>query len=210
MAVSVAIARALFDLYGLVAGIKWPNDLLINEKKICGILMEISAEVDRLEYVVVGIGINANVDVSDFPEEWKTTSLRQELGREVSRFELIQRILQEIEDAYERMDSKEIYEEWRRSLCHLGTAGAHQLHLRRPPGRGGGPGRGRCPLIRRPRGLHRVLAGDCIHLRALEECMNEEKKDSRNCQGHAAVHPGGLPVLSARWSSQGSCRPRRI
>ncbi len=66
MAVSVAVSRAIFTLLGLKAGIKWPNDLLIRERKICGILMEISAEVGRLDYAVVGLGINANVGLSRF------------------------------------------------------------------------------------------------------------------------------------------------
>ena len=70
MAVSVAVSRAIFYLLGLEAGIKWPNDLLIRERKICGILMEVSAEVGRLDYAVVGLGINANVGLSNFPEEW--------------------------------------------------------------------------------------------------------------------------------------------
>ncbi len=66
MAVSVAVSKAIFSLLGLKAGIKWPNDLLIRERKICGILMEISAEVGRLDYAVVGLGINANVGLSRF------------------------------------------------------------------------------------------------------------------------------------------------
>ncbi len=168
VAISVAISKALFDLYGLVAGIKWPNDLLIEEKKICGILMEVSAEVDRLEYVVVGIGINANVDVSDYPAEWKTTSLRQELGREVSRFELIQKILLEIEDSYQRMDSKEIWEEWRNRSVTLGR----QVRISSVSGDLLGEAvdlaEDGALMIRDHSGLHRVLAGDCIHLRALE------------------------------------------
>lgn len=170
MAISVAICKALADLYGLAAGIKWPNDLLIEEKKICGILMEVSAEVDRLEYVVVGIGINANVDVSGYPAEWRSTSLRQELGREVSRVGLIQKILLEIENSYQHMDSKEIWEEWRNRSVTLGR----QVRISSVSGdiigeavdlaEDGG-------LIIQSRdqdGLHRVLAGDCIHLRALE------------------------------------------
>ena len=169
MAISVAISRALFDLYGLEAGIKWPNDLLIAEKKICGILMEVSAEVDRLEYVVVGIGINANVDVSDYPAEWKTTSLRQELGREVSRFELIQKILLEIEDSYQRMDSKEIWEEW----CNRSVTLGRQVRISSISGDLLGEAvdlaEDGALMVRDHSGQrHRVLAGDCIHLRALE------------------------------------------
>ncbi|HEX7445408.1 MAG TPA: biotin--[acetyl-CoA-carboxylase] ligase, partial [Methanothrix sp.] len=102
MAVSVAVSKAISNLLGLKAGIKWPNALLIRERKICGILMEISAEVGRLDYAVVGLGINANVELSNFPEEWFATSLSHELGHEVSRVDLIQGILLEIEEAYDK------------------------------------------------------------------------------------------------------------
>jgi BirA family biotin operon repressor/biotin-[acetyl-CoA-carboxylase] ligase len=170
MAISVAICKALADLYGLAAGIKWPNDLLIEEKKICGILMEVSAEVDRLEYVVVGIGINANVDVSGYPAEWRSTSLHQELGREISRVGLIQKILLEIENSYQRMDSKEIWEEWRNRSATLGR----QVRISSVSGDIVGEvvdlaEDGALIIQSRDQvGLHRVLAGDCIHLRALE------------------------------------------
>jgi len=169
MAVSVAVSRSIQALYGLNADIKWPNDLLINERKICGILMEVSAEVDRLEYAVVGLGINANVDVSGFPAEWNSTSLSQELGREVSRVELIQMILQEMEEAYEKMGSKEIYEEWRRRSTTLGR----QVRITSLEGDLTGEAvdlaEDGALLLRAKEGLKRMVAGDCVHLRPLED-----------------------------------------
>lgn len=168
MAISVAICKALEGLYGLAAGIKWPNDLLIDEKKICGILMEVSAEVDRLEYVVVGIGINANVDVSGYPAEWRSTSLGQELGCGVSRVELIQKILLEIEKSYRHMDSKEIWEEWRSRSVTLGRQVRISSVSGDLLGRAVDLAEDGALMIQSRDGLHRVLAGDCIHLRALE------------------------------------------
>ncbi len=179
MAVSVALARAFSALFCLEADIKWPNDILINDRKLCGILMEISAEMDRLDYAIVGVGINVNMDVSDFPEEWNATSLSNELGRNVSRTELIQRILKEIEDAYESLGSKEIYEEWRDRSATLGrhvritSASACAL----PSASSSAPGdlEGRVVALSEDgalcletdRGIKRILAGDCIHLRAI-------------------------------------------
>lgn len=170
MAVSVAIARAMFRLYGIKAGIKWPNDLLVNDRKLCGILMEISAETDRLEYAVVGIGINANVDVNNFPSSWNATSISREIGGQVSRTKLIQAILMEIETAYKQMGSRDTYLEWRDRSVTLGRSvrvtssggdiegqavqltedGALGIEL------AGGSGE-----------IRRIVAGDCIHLRAL-------------------------------------------
>lgn len=168
MAVSVALSKAIFNLLGLKAGIKWPNDLLIRERKICGILMEISAEVGRLDYAVVGLGINANVGLSSFPEEWFATSLSYELGHEVSRVDLIQAILLEIEEAYEKMGSREIYEEWRsrsvsigRHVC-INSISGELVGVVEDLAEDG------ALLLKTENGCQRVLAGDCIHLRALE------------------------------------------
>lgn len=168
MAVSVAISKAIFSLLGLKAGIKWPNDLLVGERKICGILMEISAEVGRLDYAVVGVGINANVGLSDFPEEWRSTSLSHEMGREISRTDLIQRILLEIEEAYEKMGTREIYEEWRNRSVTM----ARYVRINSNSGDLVGVvedlAEDGALLLKTECGLQRVLAGDCIHLRALE------------------------------------------
>ncbi|MGV8176124.1 MAG: biotin--[acetyl-CoA-carboxylase] ligase [Methanothrix sp.] len=117
MAASVAVCRAIGSYLGLDIGIKWPNDLLIGEQKVCGILMEVGAQLDRLDYAVVGLGINANNSSSDFPPEWRSTSLSEAAGREIDRCDLICRILGSMEEAFERLGSHEIYEEWRsRSL----------------------------------------------------------------------------------------------
>lgn len=165
MAVSVALARAISSLYPLTVGIKWPNDLLIGERKICGILMEVSAEVDRLDYAIVGVGINANVNVTDFPEEWRSTSLLRELGKEVSRIELIQRILQEIEKAYGEMGSEEIYKEWR---CRSATL-CKRVRITFAAGDQEGEvvdlAEDGALILKTEKGIQRVLAGDCIHLR---------------------------------------------
>lgn len=168
MAVSVAISRAIFSLLGLEAGIKWPNDLLIRGRKICGILMEVSAEVGRLDYAVVGLGINANVRLSNFPAEWMSTSLARESGHEVNRRDLIQRILMDIEEAYDVMGSNEIYKEWRHKSITLGrrvritSSSGALLGVVEDLNEDG------TLLLRTDSGLQRVLAGDCIHLRPLE------------------------------------------
>jgi BirA family biotin operon repressor/biotin-[acetyl-CoA-carboxylase] ligase len=168
MAASVALCRAFSSMFGLEAGIKWPNDLLIRELKICGILMEVGAQVDRLDYAVVGLGINANNDPSGFPAEWRSTSLAAELCHDIDRCELICRILEEIEVACEKMGSKEIYEQWRsRSLTlkrqvRITSASGDQVGEAVDLAEDG------ALLLRTGNELKRVLAGDCIHLRAIE------------------------------------------
>lgn len=83
-------------------GIKWPNDLVINGKKICGILTEMSLEKNRIGHVVIGVGIN--VENQDFPEELvdKATSLEAECGQAFSRNHILQEIMRFFEEEYER------------------------------------------------------------------------------------------------------------
>ena len=99
---AAAVYTALKDM-GISVGIKWPNDIVINGKKICGILTEMNAEIERVNYVIMGIGINVNME--SFPEELKekATSLKNELGNEVDRKKLIANILNNLEDFLRRL-----------------------------------------------------------------------------------------------------------
>ena len=98
---AVALAEALEES-GLKTGIKWPNDILINGKKIAGILAETITNMGNIEAVILGIGININHNVLDFPEGLRTppTSLRIELGLDSSRTKLLQNLLLFLEQHY--------------------------------------------------------------------------------------------------------------
>jgi len=99
---AVAMASAVRDETGVAAGIKWPNDLLVNGKKICGILTEMSAEMEKINYMVVGVGLNVNQEENDFPEEVSAsaTSLKDQTGSNISRVKLVQAFLLEFEKWY--------------------------------------------------------------------------------------------------------------
>lgn len=99
--ISVATANALRSL-GYEAKIKWPNDIYIKGKKVAGILTEMKSELDRIQYLVVGIGINVNVSSVNLPEEikHKTTSLRDEKNEKINRTDVLKTLLVEIEKAY--------------------------------------------------------------------------------------------------------------
>jgi BirA family transcriptional regulator, biotin operon repressor / biotin---[acetyl-CoA-carboxylase] ligase len=81
--------------------LKWPNDVLIGGKKVCGILTEMNAEATRVRYIVVGIGINVNQ--ASFPKDLPATSLRLATGSEWSRVELTAALLKSIEREYRRL-----------------------------------------------------------------------------------------------------------
>lgn len=96
----LAVCRAVRQQTGLTAMIKWPNDILISNKKICGILTELYAEMDSVHFVITGIGINVNTEV--FPEELQktATSLKIEKGETISRKNMIKAVIEEFEKIY--------------------------------------------------------------------------------------------------------------
>lgn len=122
MVASLAVAHSIEAVTGLKPQLKWPNDILINGKKVVGILIENSVRGNAVNYAVIGIGININLKITDFPEIPPTaTSLSDELGRDVSRLDLIRGLLVEMEKLYLPLSAGEsVYREWRDSLITLG------------------------------------------------------------------------------------------
>jgi len=120
----VAAAEVLNEL-GLKAEIKWPNDILINGKKVCGILTEMDAEMNAVNYVIIGIGINANTDLDMLPPITRigATSIKEELGREVDRVAITQNFLERFERHYVTFltgDLHPVLEYWREHSSTIG------------------------------------------------------------------------------------------
>jgi len=122
MLASLAVVHSIEVVTGLSPQLKWPNDVLINGKKVCGILIESNVRGDTVDYAIIGIGVNVNLRLYDFPEIQPTaTSLSEELGRDVSRLNIIRCLLVEIERLYlASAAGGSIYEKWRDSLVTLG------------------------------------------------------------------------------------------
>lgn len=125
---AVGVARALGEV-GVEVRIKWPNDLLAGGKKICGILAESMvrnatgpAKVPRLEYVVLGVGMNANLDPEDLRvRDREVTTIRSEVGHDVDLLSLLRALLSNIDDELGRIEDFEaVLEEWRNLNCTLG------------------------------------------------------------------------------------------
>ena len=100
LVIGLSVTQAIRSNLGLQAQIKWPNDVVLNGKKLVGILTEMSAQMNYIEYLVTGIGINANL--REFPEELedKATSLQKEIGHKVNRSALIAECMEKIEENY--------------------------------------------------------------------------------------------------------------
>ena len=122
MLASLAVAHSIEAVTGLKSQIKWPNDVLIDGKKVCGILTESKSRGNIIDYAIIGIGLNVNLGLSNFPEISPTaTSLSEELGRDVPLLDITQQLLMEIERLYLTLLAGEsIYEEWRDNLVTLG------------------------------------------------------------------------------------------
>lgn len=100
---AIAVVKAIEETTGLEPEIKWPNDILLNGKKITGILTELQGEADHIHYLVIGIGMNVNHVKSDFSEELKgiATSLAIEKGESIARDVLVQNVLKNFEKYYQ-------------------------------------------------------------------------------------------------------------
>jgi BirA family biotin operon repressor/biotin-[acetyl-CoA-carboxylase] ligase len=99
---AVATAEAIRKFSGLLPLIKWPNDILLRDRKVAGLLNEIHSEMDRIHFVILGMGVNLNMDERMFSKEIRTvaTSLKIEMGQAISRKVFLQSLLQELEKWY--------------------------------------------------------------------------------------------------------------
>ena len=122
LVMALAVAEAVQEVTGEAAGIKWPNDIVLNKKKICGILTEMSAEIDYINHVVIGVGINVNTE--SFPEEIQktATSLAIETGKKWKRPDLAAAVMRYFENYYnmfaEAQDLKPLQERYNRLLVN--------------------------------------------------------------------------------------------
>lgn len=117
LAASVAVVEGIFRVLGINCGIKWPNDIILGNSKLCGILTELSAEPGHVNYVVVGIGINVNQSFSEFDADIqdKATSLQIHAGKKISRVKLLAGILTCFEEMYNKVlekNTKDIIDRW--------------------------------------------------------------------------------------------------
>ncbi len=128
MLAALAVLYSIEKTTAVKCQLKWPNDVLINGKKVCGILLESKASADSVDYAIIGIGINVNMKMADYPEIASiATSLAAETDREVSRTELLGYLFSEMEKLYLRLRAGEsILAEWRDNLITIGK----KIHVR--------------------------------------------------------------------------------
>jgi BirA family biotin operon repressor/biotin-[acetyl-CoA-carboxylase] ligase len=125
IAAATALFRAIRAQTGITAEIKWPNDIMVRGKKAAGILTELSAELDKVKYVILGIGVDVNLSASELPADLRklATSLKIESGVHQNRAALAVKILQELDRDYDRVCSgrfETVANEWEEHCSTIG------------------------------------------------------------------------------------------
>ena len=166
VASATALRRAIELQTGLRPEIKWPNDILVYGKKVAGILLELSAELDHVKYVVLGIGVDVNLNPGDFPAELRkiATSLKAELDRPISRPDLAVAIMHELDNDYARIEAGRfvaLAEEWQEHGTTIGHDVVIRMGNRQVRGRAESLGEDGELLVRTEHGhLERIVGGD--------------------------------------------------
>jgi len=163
LAASVAVVRAVEE-EGVDATIKWPNDVLVDGKKLCGVLVEMEADAESISHAVVGIGVNANAK-PDVPDaDTQPTSLAERVGGgEVNRASLTANLLVELEDAYESGEA--VLDEWRERTSTLGRRVRVETPNETLEGVAERVDDTGALVLSTDEGERVVTAGDCVHLR---------------------------------------------
>lgn len=164
---AVSICEAIKNIVGLDAQIKWPNDVFICNKKIAGILTEMNAEVDKVNFVVIGIGLNVNNDKKSLVAQ--ATSLKEQAGQSLSRVLLLQELLRKIENNYfllEEKGAQAIIDKWRNFSLTLGRRVKVYCQDKHIEGQAVDVDQDGALLIRKDSGLmQKVFSGDVMHCR---------------------------------------------
>ncbi|MCC6830637.1 MAG: biotin--[acetyl-CoA-carboxylase] ligase [Thermoleophilia bacterium] len=168
LAAGVAVADAVSAVAGVTAAVKWPNDVMVGGRKVAGILTELAAEEQRVRYILVGTGVNVNVDPAEFPPEVAATagSLGAIAGRRVGRAALLQRYLERLEVLYGDLCAgrlEAVLDAWRAMPNSIGKAIRTTTSEGVAEGFATGIDGDGALLVRRDDGaMVRLLAGDVV------------------------------------------------
>ena len=164
---AVSICEAIKEVTDLVCEIKWPNDIMLHNKKLGGILTELNAEVDAVNFMVIGFGLNVNNDKKSLISG--ATSLKEQAKENISRLFILQEILRKIESNYLTLEKKgagQIIEKWRQNNITLGRRVKAYYHKEHVEGLAQDIDIDGGLIIRNDAGLRqKIMAGDVIHCR---------------------------------------------
>jgi BirA family biotin operon repressor/biotin-[acetyl-CoA-carboxylase] ligase len=166
VAAATALCRAIREQTHLQPEIKWPNDILLNGRKVAGVLTEMGAELDHIQHLTLGIGIDVNLEAGDFPAELRpiATSLRAETGALIPRIDFAAAVLRSLDRDYARVGGDNfsaVVDEWEEQCGTLGRRIRIQLGPRVLTGRAEALDGDGALLLRTEHGhLERIIGGD--------------------------------------------------
>jgi len=164
---AVSICEAVKEIAHLETQIKWPNDVMLHHKKLAGILTEMNAEVDKVNFVVIGIGLNVNNDKKSLIAQG--TSLKEQKGQQINRVLLLQELLRRIEKNYQLLEAKgnqTIIEKWRNFSLTLGKHVKVYCQHQHLEGQAVDIDKDGGLLVRKDSGIiQKVMSGDVMHCR---------------------------------------------
>jgi BirA family transcriptional regulator, biotin operon repressor / biotin---[acetyl-CoA-carboxylase] ligase len=184
-AAATALTRAIHTQTGLPCAIKWPNDIVVRTRKVGGILTELAAELDHVRHVVLGIGLDVNLEAQDFPAALReiASSLRIELGAPVDRAALATEVLKALDSSYAQIEAggfARVAEEWERQCTTLGRNVRIRLGNRLIEGRAESLDEDGALVIRTQYGrLERIIGGDVT----LEQAETMARRELRQGPG---------------------------
>ncbi|PNX53139.1 MAG: biotin--[acetyl-CoA-carboxylase] ligase [Thermoplasmata archaeon M9B2D] len=165
---ALAVAKTI-DLYGIHATIKWPNDVRVNKKKIAGILLELESTNNTIHYVVVGLGINLHLDITQLSPEVQSqsTSLTSELGQSVDYHQFLGALFQQFDEIYmvfRQQKYKRLIDEWKKHSDTLGNTIWVKTPTETIQGTAYDIDKSGFLLVRTKTGtVKKILSGDCLY-----------------------------------------------
>jgi BirA family biotin operon repressor/biotin-[acetyl-CoA-carboxylase] ligase len=167
---SLSVVEVFKQHYSVEATTKWPNDVIVKNKKICGILIESDIEIDKVNWCIVGVGININIEKNFFVKHnLKATSLSEIIKRKVDLTEFLILLFEKINkwfDVFNKKTYNKLISEWKKNSSTIGkkvkvitfNETIKSIALDISPTTG-------ALIIKTPTGTQEILSGDCFHLR---------------------------------------------
>ncbi len=163
-AAATSLSRTINGLFDLNTRVKWPNDLLLNDKKVCGLLSEMETQADMVKYIGIGMGLNVNNMPNQ--KELKATSIKAQLGHFVSRRQILEAFLEDLSKIIRQPDIPDIMTHWRKQTSTIGSQVQVETLDHTHQGRAIGVDDSGSLIIETDDGKTKtILYGDCFHKR---------------------------------------------
>lgn len=165
---ALSVCKTIKSVCDLPVAIKWPNDVLIDGKKVCGILLESESSKDGLGYVVLGMGINLNIDIDVFSKDFVATSISHEIGIKLDYYGFLKKLLLNLDYYYQLFKEEKynnILSEWKKNSDTIGKRVCINTSSEKMEGKAFDVNQSGFLIIEMDSGEHkRITSGDCFYI----------------------------------------------